>query len=237
MHINRLGNNSIEFEHKVVEMQLQENCEEVIEIALLNYGVPLYVQFFISDELKKTVILTENRLFIEYEEYFPIKIRTGLEKIPIIGNIYVVIENQIQNTNLDYINAKDNGFVFKLNSDSNYNASNTFSHNDQDASVHEIHEAEDNSNFDLNSQNKLKGNFYKLIGNIKNIKIPKIFGKSITHIQLTVSYVDIGIISILIILFFMANILQGLSQFYMAIAFSITFTTFLLQLLLKIMDI
>ena len=236
MHINRLGNNSIEFEHEVVEMQLSKNCEEVVEIVLLNYGSPSHIRIFVSNELKETVIIAENRLYVEYEEYFPIKIRTGLEKVPIIGNIYVVIENQTQNSSVGYV--KDNGFVFKLNNDGKYNSSNIVPHDIQDDSSYKIQEKLHNSNSDLNSCNKTESVFYKLIDNIKNIKIPKIFSKSIANIQLTMSYTEIGMIGLLIILLYMVYILQDYYyyQFYMAIIFSAIWTTFLLHLSIKIMD-
>ncbi len=68
IYLSRRAENSIEFEHEVLQIPLSVGEETSFELLIFNYGRPSHIHLSLSDEIKDRVMLLQEKTYVIDEE-------------------------------------------------------------------------------------------------------------------------------------------------------------------------
>ena len=74
VHLGREGIDTISVEWKEVELPISPGEEDVIELNIINHGIPSHIYISVSDDLKDVVKIDNPNPFVRYDLTIPVKV-------------------------------------------------------------------------------------------------------------------------------------------------------------------
>jgi len=89
VHLGKEGIDSISFEWSEIEIPLNPGDEEILELNIINHGIPTHIYISVSDDLRDVVEIDNPNPFVRFDLTIPIKLRLPPGIRSVKGKIFI----------------------------------------------------------------------------------------------------------------------------------------------------
>lgn len=89
VHLGREGIDSISFEWSEIEIPLNPGEEELLELNIINHGIPTHIYISLSDDLRGIVELDNPNPFVRFDLTLPLRIKLPPDVRSVKGKIFI----------------------------------------------------------------------------------------------------------------------------------------------------